>query len=245
MRVDVIELPERLGEADRSGQLFVVVDVLRLCSTMVTAFANGCEAVIPVAEPTEAFALRERRPEVRLAGERGGYMIEGFDLGNSPFEMTRAAVGGRTLVMCSTNGTKAVVAGRAGASAIVACFLNASAAARHAQAEGRDVAILCSGKLGATAPEDVACAGLLVEKIEGLAGRPRARLTAGAAEALALYRAHRDDLARLVGECEHGRYLASIGMGRDVPYCAQVDVFDLVPRLEDGVIRCGGRDARG
>jgi 2-phosphosulfolactate phosphatase len=243
MRIDVIELPERLGEADRPTQLFLVVDVLRLCSTMVTAFANGCEAVIPVAEPAEAFSVRERRPEVLLAGERGGYMIEGFDLGNSPFEMTRAAVGGRTMVMCSTNGTKAIVAGGAGAAAIAACFLNASAAARCAQAVGRDVTILCSGKLGATAPEDLACAGLLVEKLEGLAGRSGARLTAGAAEALALYRAHRDDLARFVGECEHGRYLTSIGMSRDVPYCAQVDVFDLVPRLDEGVIRCGRRDA--
>lgn len=245
MRVDVIELPERLGEADRSAQLFLVVDVLRLCSTMVTAFANGCESVISVAEPAEAFSVRERRPEVLLAGERGGYMIEGFDLGNSPFEMTRAAVGGRTLVMCSTNGTKAIVAGRAGAATIVACFLNASAAARHAQAAGRDVTILCSGKLGARAPEDLACAGLLVEKIEGIAGRSRARPTASAAEARVLYRAHRNDLARFVGECEHGRYLASIGMGRDVPYCVQVDVFDLVPRLEGGMVRCGRRDARG
>ena len=246
MRVDVIELPERLGGGDRSADVFVVVDVLRLCSTMLTAFANGCEAVIPAAEPADAFALRESRPTVLLAGERDGLRIEGFDLGNSPFEMTREAVGGRTLAMCSTNGTKAIVASRAGAGTIVACFLNASAASRHVQAAGRDVTILCSGKLGATADEDLACAGLLVERLQGLSRRSPLELTHGADDALGLYRAHRDDVPGLVGECEHGRYLASIGMGRDVPYCAQVDVFELVPCLkEDGIICCGRRKARG
>ena len=239
MRIDVLELPSRLGEADRSAQLFVVVDVLRLGSTMLTAFGNGCAGVIPVAEPPEAFALRAKRPELVLAGERDGRMIEGFDLGTSPFEMTRKAVGGRMLVECSTNGTKAIVASGFGAETIVGCFLNASAAARYAQASGRDVTILCSGKLGAAALEDLACAGLLVEKLQSFEGASPVKLTARAEEALAIYGEHRDDLAGMLVECEHGRYLASIGMGRDVPYCAQLDLFDFVPRLTDGVIRCG------
>ena len=237
MRVDVVELPGRLGGEDRSAHLFVVVDVLRLCSTMVTAFANGCEAVIPVAEPAEAFALREQRPGVLLAGERGGHMIGGFDLGNSPFEMTREAVGGRTLVKCSTNGTKAIVASGVGAETIVACFLNATAAARCAHGSGRDVTILCSGKLGAPALEDLVCAGLLVEKLCGFGDPSVLGLGDRAEEARAAFAAHGDDLEGMVAQCEHGRYLARIGMGRDVPRCAQVDVFDIVPRLSGGVIR--------
>ena len=50
-----------------------------------------------------------------LAGERGADPIRGFDLGNSPGEMTAAAVAGRLLVMTTTNGTKALraVAGAA------------------------------------------------------------------------------------------------------------------------------------
>jgi len=236
MQVEVVQLPDRLGDADRSGELFVVVDVLRLCSTMLTAFANGCEVVIPVAEPAEAFALREKRPELVLTGERGGYKVEGFDLGNSPFEMTREAVGGRTLAACSTNGSKAIVASRMGAETVVGCFLNASAAAAYAQASGRDVTIVCAGKEGVPSLEDFVCAGLLVEKFRT---SEVTRLSAGAEEAVALHRAHGHDLRAMVEGCEHGRYLAGIGMGRDVPYCAQLDLFDLVPRLVGGEIRCG------
>jgi len=238
MRVDVLELPDRLGGDDRSAELFIVVDVLRASSTMLTSFANGCAGVIAVAEPEEAFALRAKRPELLLAGERDGLRIEGFDCGNSPFEMTREVVGGRTLVACSTNGTKAIVASRAGAETVVAGFLNASAAARRACASGRDVTVLCSGKLGAPALEDVACAGLLVEKMAALMDPPAVELAPGAAEALGLYRRHRRDLVALLEGCEHGAYLISIGMGRDVPYCAQVDVCDLVPELVGDVLRC-------
>jgi len=243
MRVDVVELPGRLGDEDRSGHLFVVVDVLRLSSTMVTAFANGCEAVIPVAEPPEAFVLRQERPELLLAGERDGHMIEGFDLGNSPFEMTREAVGGRTLVKCSTNGTKALVASGVGAGAIVACLLNASASAASIGECGRDVTVLCSGKLGAPSLEDFVCAGLIVEKLARLEAASPVGFGPGAERARRAYAEHGGDLGAMLEACEHGRYLASIGMGRDIAYCAQVDLFDLVPRLEDGIIRCarGGR----
>ena len=235
MRIDVVELPTKLGGRDRSEELFVVVDVLRLSSTMVTAFAHGCEAAIAVAEPAEAFALRDELPNVLLAGEREGYRIDGFELGNSPFEMTREAVGGRTLVMCSTNGTRAIVAGRAGAEAIVACFLNMSAAVRCARDSARSVTVLCSGKLGAAAVEDVVCAGMLVERLAG--GGEDAALTGGARRGIEAYRRHAGDLVGMLAECEHGRYLTQIGMGRDVPYCAEVDRFDLVPRLTDGTVR--------
>jgi len=235
MRIDVVELPGQLGGGDWSEALFVVVDVLRLSSTMVTAFANGCEAAIAVAEPAEAFALRDELPNVLLAGEREGYRIDGFDLGNSPFEMAREAVAGRTLVMCSTNGTRAITASRAGAETIVACFLNLSAVVRCACGTGRDVTMLCSGKLGSAALEDIVCAGMLVGKLVEV--DTRAQLTASARRALEAYGRHADNLARMVAGCEHGQYLTSIGMGRDVPYCAEVDRFDLVPRLTNGTIR--------
>jgi 2-phosphosulfolactate phosphatase len=100
------------------------------------------------------------------------------------------------------------------------------------------VAIVCAGKEGVPSLEDLVCAGLLVEKLRSSGAPSPAKLGRGAEEAVALYRAHRRDLGGMLAACEHGRYLASIGMGRDVPYCAQLDLFDLVPRLVGGVIRC-------
>ena len=55
----------------------VVFDVLRATSTMVTALGNGAAAILPVAEIPEALSIRQRQPEILLAGERDGVRIEG------------------------------------------------------------------------------------------------------------------------------------------------------------------------
>src|ERR1039458_6506005 len=87
-----------LGQRDLSQTVCVVFDVLRATSTMVTALGNGAAAIAPVAEISEALGIRQRQPEVLLAGERDGVRIEahltggiGFDLGNSPREFTAAS----------------------------------------------------------------------------------------------------------------------------------------------------------
>src|ERR1041385_1206892 len=103
-----------LEKLDLGQMVCVVFDVLRATSTMVPALANSAAAIIPVVEIPEALSLRQSRPEVLLAGERGGVRIQAdltgsieFDLGNSPHEFTREKVGGRTIVMTTTNGTRA------------------------------------------------------------------------------------------------------------------------------------------
>src|SRR5258707_4215198 len=82
---------EALKDRDLSDTVCVVFDVLRATSSIVTALGNGAAAIIPVAEISEALAIREREPEVLLAGERGGVRIgaeltgsSAFDFGNSP-----------------------------------------------------------------------------------------------------------------------------------------------------------------
>src|SRR5216110_511568 len=84
-----------LGQRDLNETVCVVFDVLRATSSMATALGNGAEAIIPVADITEALAIRQRQPNVLLAGERNGVRIEAnltgsfpFDLGNSPREFT-------------------------------------------------------------------------------------------------------------------------------------------------------------
>src|SRR5258705_11320215 len=104
-----------LRERDLSRTVCVVFDVLRATTSMVSALANGAEAIIPVSEISEALAIRQQRPQVLLAGEREGLRIRGnltggveFDLGNSPREFTAEKVQGRTIVMTTTNGTRAL-----------------------------------------------------------------------------------------------------------------------------------------
>ena len=106
---------EALKGRDLSRTTCVVFDVLRATSTMALALSNGEEAIIPVAGIAEALRLREEQPAMLLAGERDGVRIPAslaggvdFDLGNSPREFTRDKVQGKTIVMTTTNGTRAL-----------------------------------------------------------------------------------------------------------------------------------------
>src|SRR5882762_9621943 len=88
-----------LSQRDLGDTVCVVFDVLRATSTMVTALASGASAIIPVAEISEALAIRQKQPAVLLAGERDGMRIRAeqtggtdFDLGNSPREYIRERV---------------------------------------------------------------------------------------------------------------------------------------------------------
>src|ERR1035437_2403057 len=125
-----------LGQRDLSQSVCVVFDVLRATSTMVTALGNGAAAIAPVAEIAEALGIRQRQPEVLLAGERDGVRIEphlpggiGFDLGNSPREFTAARVGGKTIAITTTNGTRALRACAPAAAVLLGSFLNLRATA--------------------------------------------------------------------------------------------------------------------
>src|SRR6266404_2400812 len=106
---------EALSRRDLGETLCVVFDVLRATSSMVTALGNGAAAIVPVAEIEEALEIRKRQPDVLLAGERNGLRIQAeltgalaFDLGNSPREFTPEIVKDKTIVMTTTNGTRAL-----------------------------------------------------------------------------------------------------------------------------------------
>ena len=107
-RLEVVLSPAEfsaLRERDLSRSVCVVFDILRATTTMITALANGAKALIPVAEISEALAVRRERPDVVLAGEREGFRIRAnlsggvdFDFGNSPREFTPERVQGKTIV---------------------------------------------------------------------------------------------------------------------------------------------------
>src|SRR5689334_14835465 len=98
MRVDVLFGPAQLVPALMSGRVVAVIDVLRASTTIATALGNGAKAVVPMAEADEAITRAKQftRGDVKLAGERKMLPIPGFDLGNSPRDMTREAVEGKT-----------------------------------------------------------------------------------------------------------------------------------------------------
>ena len=239
MRVHVALTPGEFPDLDLEGRVALVVDVLRATSMVIAACDAGCARVIPVAGAAEA---RERAtalaPEpVLLAGERGGEHIEGFDLGNSPLDCTPERVGGRSILLTTTNGTAAMLKASQAASAAIAALTNVAAAARWAVSQGRDLTVLCAGEKGGFSLEDAVCAGLLAAGIERAAAGARLSGAAQAARALGVLYGAR--LERLRQDSGWARHLEAQRRGRDLDCCLRLDTSAVVPLLAAGVITPG------
>jgi 2-phosphosulfolactate phosphatase len=228
MRLDVALLPERVDREALPGCTALIVDVLRASTTMIAALGNGCAGIVPVSDPDEAYRrARAIGPGALVAGERKGLMIDGFDLGNSPLEMTRERVGGKTLVFTTSNGTKALLAARPAAAVGVAALVNLSAAVAWAHGHGRDLTVICSGDQGRVSLEDQVCAGLLLDAL--LRREPRATLAPAAREAVEAGRGYAESVERLAHDSPWGRSLSAAGRAADLAACLVLDTSTLIP----------------
>jgi 2-phosphosulfolactate phosphatase len=239
MRVRVFFSVAEVEAAELHGKTVVVIDVLRATSTIVAALASGARAIYPVASPDEAVRLGATlgREDTLLCGERRGLKIEGFHLGNSPGEFTAERVSGRRLVMSTTNGTRAFQAAAPASRILVGSLLNLGAAARAA-ASAEALVILCAGREDNFALDDAVCAGLLLERLEVLLEAPPKLDDAGRASRLLAQSVEPDaDFLRSVAG---GEALVSIGLDEDVDHCARIDLHDIVPVMQERMIRLAG-----
>ena len=226
----------RLDPACRSasGRAVAVVDVIRATTTIVIALHHGCAGIIPVRALGEARAVaRTLGSGGLLAGERGAAKAVGFELGNSPAEYGRERVGGKTVVLTTTNGTRAFRAVDGAQALIAAAFPNASAAARWLKRTGLDVLIVCAGKHGRFCLEDAVGGGMLIDRLLNISDRS-VELSDAARAAHQLFAADRNDLLTMLQGCEWGRTIIQKGFGADLEICAQVDLTDVVPVMRKG-----------
>jgi 2-phosphosulfolactate phosphatase len=220
VRVDAVFTPDEAGAAPTG----IVVDVIRATSTICQALAAGYERAFCVAEVEDARALRESLGEGVLGGERKAVRIPGFDLGNSPREYVEPA--GETLVLSTTNGTRAVVAAAQRCERVfVASLLNLSAVVDAAREAGDDVVVVCAGVQGTLALDDAFVAGRIVE----LLGWERT----DAAEAAARLATTWSGAEEAFRASKSGRNLLENApeLEDDIPYCARESVLEVVPRL--------------
>jgi len=231
MKIDVYYTPLGLSAGDLTGRGVVVIDVLRAGSTLVTALAVGAKAVVPASSSEEAVRLTANleKDGIVLAGERRMLKVEGFGLGNSPREMTREAVGGKTVYLATTNGTPALVAVQGGDPVLVAAALNFSAAAERARAvflERGDLVIVCAGREKQFALEDAYTAGRLIKAVKK--GARKLNLNDAAQVALDLA-AQQGGWRDAFAASDAARQLVEAGLGEDVTFCAQPDRVTVVP----------------
>jgi 2-phosphosulfolactate phosphatase len=233
VKIEVAFTPGEVPAGGAAGRSVVVIDVLRATSTILVALCNGARDVVPFETVEQAVRKADEigREQALLCGERGGRLIPGFDLGNSPSEFVAEKVAGRTLVMTTTNGTRALIVGSAGRRCLAASLLNAAAVAGTVGGHDDDVLLICSGREGRFAVEDAVCAGLIARRLADEAGATPNGDAARVAMLLARRYAHR--LPRLLAGAAAGRALRSIGRASDVTWCARADVMEAVPRMRD------------
>ncbi|MCU0618957.1 MAG: 2-phosphosulfolactate phosphatase [Gemmatimonadaceae bacterium] len=239
MRLDAYLTPSAFVPTAHAGTVVAVVDVLRASTTIVTALAAGARSVIPFADTDGVLrtARNFARGEVVLAGERHMHAIEGFDRGNSPREFVADGVAGRTVLLTTTNGTRALLAAHDAAAVWVAGFVNVAATLGpllDAIDRGQSVAVLCAGRDGQFALEDATLAGRLLDAIATAC--PGLPMNDAAATARLLHERYGDDTARLFADAEHGRALADAGFGDDLRACGAIDAQPLRCRYRDHVI---------
>lgn len=229
MDAEVFLTYSNVSEDDVQDRTVVVIDVLRACSTIVTALDRGARAVMPVLDMAQAGKIAGNLdPEVyRLGGEQGGEKIEGYDLGNSPHEYTRETVEGRDIILNTTNGTRALERAKEAEHLVAACFLNAARVVDFLQRAAEAVTIVCAGRQNRLALEDTLCAGLLLDRIWN--GTEPDLVTDSAHTAFTLYDTDRADLQNALHSTNHAERLATQGHAEDLDYCFQLDALPVLP----------------
>jgi len=227
--IDVVLSPpeiDLLPQRDLVGTIAVAFDVLRATSTMITALAHGAAGIWPVRTIEEAWALKAKRPDALLGGERHGDRIGGFDLGNSPLEYGEN-VRGREIISTTTNGTIALRAVEHAAAVLASSLLNNGAVAAHLDSQhGHDILLVCAGTFREAALEDILAAGMLISLLPGRA------LTDSAQLALALYQREEGDLRAALHRARNGRALLAKGRQKEVDWCAKPSRYPLVARMD-------------
>ncbi|MBW7887814.1 MAG: 2-phosphosulfolactate phosphatase [Bacteroidetes bacterium] len=238
MKIEVFFSPSQIDDLFLRDKNVVVIDVLRASTTVAVALKNGAKEIIPVNTIESAVKVSGNLfgDVVLRGGERNGKIIEGFNLGNSPFEYTPEAVKGKSIIFCTTNGSTAMWKARYAKNMAVAGFVNISAVVNYIKELHDDLYILCAGKQTHFCLEDAVCAGMIIKM---LMDRDDVEFdfNDSAAAAYTLYKNSSKNLLKLMRSTDHGKYLLEIGFEKDVEFCTNVDTVDIVPELIGNVIK--------
>lgn len=204
--------------ADFAGAQTVVFDILRATTTMAVAFERGVDEIVTAPSIAAARQLKAELPTALLGGEENRYPPSGFDYGNSPAQYSRAELSGRSLILATTNGTRALAAAAHSSLLLAASFRNLGATIRALDVS-RPVVLFAAGVKGEEAVEDLLAAGAVASLLaEGGAGPGE-----GVAPLMALWEAARPDLPAWLAATPNGRWLADGGLAADIAWAAQVD----------------------
>ena len=166
MKIEILHLLE--GAKNAEG-LTVIIDVFRAFSTVCYAFDFGAEKIIPVGNINDAYQLKNHHPDYVLIGERNEQKPEGFDFGNSPSQLIKDKITGKTIVHTTSSGTQGIANARSAIEIITGSFVNAGAIVRYIKEKHpENVSLVCMGyACEYPTDEDTLCAEYIKNELEG------------------------------------------------------------------------------
>ncbi len=233
--IELFLLPADIPDDIERNRPIVILDIFRASTSMAAALNAGAEKLYPAGSIEEADSLKNSLgPDILTAGERGGYRIEGYDFGNSPLEMTPEIASGKKLIFNSTNGTKLYRKFDDFENVIIGSFVCMSAVVEYLKKFETYPVICCAGQEGRFSGEDTLAAGMLISRLK----ETRFDWDDASEFACLAFEQCGDDWRKRAMSASHGRMLASIGLKDDLPFCTDLDRFNIVPvKSGDGIIR--------
>jgi 2-phosphosulfolactate phosphatase len=225
--------PALLHLYDVNQAIVVIIDVLRATSTIATALYNGAKCVIPVDSVAKCIELG-RQIDGITAGERDGMVAEGLEHGNSPFEYSRAFIGGKTLVLTTTNGTKLLhmALDRGAGQIITGSFPNLGAVCSYLLWHHQPVVLACAAWKDRVNIEDLLFAGAVINQV-----KESFSINCDSSQlAETVYLDAKNDLFEFMKakNASHYHRLNGYGLEKDIRYCLTPDTAPVLPLYENG-----------
>jgi 2-phosphosulfolactate phosphatase len=166
MKIEILEFVEG---AQKASGLTVVIDVFRAFSVACYVFDSGAIRLITVCDVKDAFELKKKYRNSVLVGERDEKKVKGFDYGNSPTEILKAQLNGKTVIHTTTAGTNGLARATNADILITGSFVNSGAIVRYINAvKPNHVSLVAMGyRATVSADEDMLCAEFIADRLSG------------------------------------------------------------------------------
>jgi len=218
---------------DISDSIVVIIDILRATSTITTALYNGARSVIPVDSISRCVETAKQINGI-TAGERDGKIAEGLSHGNSPFEYPSEFIGGKTLVLTTTNGTRLLqmALDQKAKEIIIGSFNNLSAVCNHVIEKKQNILLACAAWKDRVNMEDTLFAGAVISRV-----KQHFHINCDSSHiAETIYKNGANDLFGLLqrNDASHYHRLMNFGLEKDIRYCLSIDTANILPVYKEG-----------
>lgn len=230
--VEVCFTPDIYGYFENKFEIVVVIDVLRATSAICSAIHNGVNSIVPVSTVEEAMTYKEKG--FIVGAERQGEIVEGFDIGNSPFSYMDPKLKGKDIVLTTTNGTRAINIAREAPTVVIGSLINLNYLVEWLLQENKNVLCLCSGWKGNFNLEDTICGGAIADEL-----LKTGRYTSDEDSSVAakyLYQSAKGNYFGFLKSSSHRRRLKRLNLNEDVKFCLTPNQMNVIPVLKDGKI---------